>query len=110
MATLTPITKEDLLVRLSKLKAENSLLRNQLVECGKVRSTVSELEHKLESRTSEKIQQLEKLLEEANQKIKTHEAVVNQIKSAYQVKKIDKYRKKIESQKAVIRNLLSKAK
>lgn len=42
----TMISKEDLLVRIAKLKAENALLRSQIVECGKDKAMISELEHK----------------------------------------------------------------
>lgn len=44
---LTSISKEDLLLQISKLKAENTLLRKQSVEIGKLNAYIVELEEKL---------------------------------------------------------------
>jgi len=54
----TIISKEDLLVRISKLRAENSLLRSQLVECGKDKALISELEFKVKEATDDRVIEL----------------------------------------------------
>ncbi len=44
---LTTISKDDLLIKLKALQAQNTLLRNQITECGKDKAYINELEQKL---------------------------------------------------------------
>jgi len=48
------LSKEDLLVKLRILQAENKLLRNQVVECGKDKAYIIELELKLAGKIKER--------------------------------------------------------
>lgn len=70
MDRLARISREELLLQITKLKAENALLKQQLRESGKSQAHIDELEYKLKKVVDEKITKLTQQLEKAQQKIK----------------------------------------